>query len=300
MLHPNTISEIQHNSNTAIANEIALFYCLLNNEEEKKKVMEAISSRPNKEEVKSIITYTNIQPILDELTKRGLSLRDCSFETQNDAVGPSDVVMYVRDKSGQEFRLGLSVKKENECSKNPSGKNFLTDEIIAALKSQYPAYLEKYKQQMRAKYGSAANWHRKTCPAVDEYIGLIRAQVISHWTQLPNKKHVLDKMYNTDSPIDYWIVKYVGNGYELNTSPRYIKKDDINRVELRPDASCFVGFYLENKRIAHMQVKHNNGFLELNFNHKGEQKRKTPLCIIDGIEFIAGDFFGSWNFNVDK
>lgn len=106
MLYHNTLNEITSNINTGVEYEIALFYKLLENKPaEQKQVMSAIQSRYDAAKVKSIITYTDTNIILSSLNKRGLEYVDAAFETQNDEVGPADIVLITKDNSSKQVKL---------------------------------------------------------------------------------------------------------------------------------------------------------------------------------------------------
>jgi hypothetical protein len=143
MLYPHTLSEISHNINTGVEYEIALFYQLVN-DCEKKEILRAVNNRADKDKIMGIIDMTSINPILIELNKHGLELFDASFETQNDDVGPSDIVMFVKNKESQESRIGISVKYANTCTLNVTGRKFISESQIKGLKNLLPSYTLKY------------------------------------------------------------------------------------------------------------------------------------------------------------
>ena len=135
MFYSNTINEILFNQNTGVEYEIALFYSLLCNDVERQKVSDAISKRCDSDKIRSILSYTDNNVILENLNKSGLKLLDVSFETQNDEVGPSDIVMYVIDNSNNKKTIGLSVKFANTCTLNVTGRNFISDIQISKFAS---------------------------------------------------------------------------------------------------------------------------------------------------------------------
>lgn len=115
-----------------------------------------------------------------------------------------------------------------------------------------------------------------------------------------DKRDVLSAAFQDKSPIPFWVVTYGTHGYSLNISPVCINLSRSNEVIASKQAGQYVAFSLDGRVYAKMQVKFNNGLLELNFDHKGIRKHETPSEVIDGIEFIDGDPFGSWNFSVKK
>lgn len=291
MLHPTTLHEIQHNSNTGVEYEIALFYCLLLDEEEKRQVSAAIRSRRDAAEIQPIIQHTDTSGITQALADRGLSYQECSFETQNDQVGPADIVLYLTN--GQS--LGLSIKYANTCTHNITGLRFISPQQKEDLQQQLGKYTQQYIAEMQEQYGAAANWfrQRKASKTTDAYIDLIRDAVIENWENIRNKAELLQSLYHADSPIDYWVVEYTRKGMTLNTQPTKIDALQANRVTLAKHETSFVAFYLDGERIGHMQVKFNNGFVE-------RCKKKKPDCMADGIPMAYGKPFSSWNFCIEK
>ncbi|MBQ9546117.1 MAG: hypothetical protein IJU90_02395 [Bacteroidales bacterium] len=295
MLYDSTLSEISNNINTGVEYEIALFYKLLQiKPNEQEKVFEAFNSRFDANKIKGIISQTDITPIQRTLNKRNLHLDDVSFETQNDTVGPADIVMFVRDGGGI-IKIGLSVKYANTCTLNVTGRNFITDVQISELKNQLPAYTQKYIQEMTEKYGDVGEWFRKRKPSktTDAYIDLIRDAVIDNWGNVRNKTTLLEALFHSDSPIEFWVVTYGDSGFTLKSKPQTIDISRANDVTVGKYQTSYVAFYLDGKMVGHMQVKFNNGFVE-------KCKKKTPDIIHQGVSMVYGQPFSSWNFSVEK
>lgn len=294
MLYDYTLREIQTNINTGVEYEIALFYQLLS-KEEKNKVMNAIKNRHDSEKVIDIINYTSIMPILNTLKSQELTLKDVSFETQNDEVGPSDIVMHVNDKHNKESKIGLSVKYANTCTLNVTGRRFISDTQISALKKQLPIYTKRYVAEMTANYGRVDNWFRKRKPSVttDEFIDLVRDAVVDNWKNVEDKSTLLSALFHANSPIDFWVVTYTNNGYTLKTEPQTIEIGRANDVVVGKYQTSYVAFYLDDKMVGHMQVKFNNGFVE-------KCKKQIPDLECEGVKMAYGQPFSSWNFSVEK
>lgn len=296
MLYRNTISEIVNNINTGVEYEIALFYCLLENQPaEQSLVKSALNTRFDRTKVKSIIEYTDISSIKKSLKDRGLTLVDASFETQNDDVGPADIVMIAADARGSRKKIGLSVKYANTCTLNVTGRNFITADQIEGLRNLLPLYTQKYIWEMNEIYGNAENWFRKRRPSsvTDEYIDLIRDAVIENWNNVNNKTSLLSALFHSNSPIEFWVVTYKKNGFELKTEPPTIDMKRAKDVTVCKYKTSYVAFYLDGKKVGHMQVKFNNGFVE-------KSKKKVPDVVCQGIEMAFGQPFTSWNFSVEK
>lgn len=293
MLYPNTLYEISTNINTGVEYEIALFYQLVCSDEQR-QILTAINKRADKNKVLSIIRQTDIKPIITALQKRGLQLSDATFETQNDEVGPSDVVMVVSDGKTK-TQIGISVKYANACTLNVTGRRFITDNQIAELKKQLPIYTAKYIEEMTSAYGSVGNWFRARKPSIttDAFIDLIRDAVIKNWSNVQDKPTLLSAMFHSDSPIEFWVVTYTNKGYTLSTEPQTIEISRADDVTVEKHQTSYVAFYLDGKSVGKMQVKFNNGFIE-------KCKKNTPDVICEGVEMAYGQPFSSWNFSVEK
>ena len=296
MLYTTTLNEIETNINTGVEYEIALFAKLIEKSStDYAKVINSINKRYDSLKVLQIMKMTDIQAILNELKKKNLTLRDATFETQNDEVGPADIVMVVKDSNNNQSRIGLSVKYANTCTLNVTGKNFITEYQISNLRSQLPSYTKKYIEEMASLYGGVDNWFRKRKPSkiTDAFIDLIRDAVIENWPNIKNKEQLLKNLFHNDSPIPFWVVTYVKKGYELKTVPQTIDVSKAKDVTVRKYQTSYVAFYLENRMVGHMQVKFNNGFVE-------KCKKKHPDITCEGVKMSFGQPFSSWNFSVEK
>lgn len=296
MLYHNTLNEITSNINTGVEYEIALFYKLLENKPaEQKQVMSAIQSRYDAAKVKSIITYTDTNIILSSLNKRGLEYVDAAFETQNDEVGPADIVLITKDNSSKQVKIGLSVKYANTCTLNVTGRNFITDSQISELRAKLPNYTQDYINEMTATYGDVSKWFRMRKPrrVTDAYIDLIRDAVISNWKNVQNKTSLLSALFHSDSPIEFWVVTYTNTGYTLKTKPQTIDMRRAGDVTVGKYQTSYVAFYLDGVMVGHMQVKFNNGFVE-------KCKKINPDVVCQGVKMAYGQPFSSWNFSVEK
>lgn len=300
MLHNHTIQEIKNNTNPGVEYEIALFYKLLpNGSDEANRVMSAINARQDARIIKDIIATTDKGIVLQELCNKGLSLNDVSFETQDDAVGPADIVLYVSDKTGKSYKLGLSVKYANRNTLNPTAKKFITEQQIKVLQEQFDqVYIPAFLKEMKKKYGHVSNWKRKRSDTADKFYDLMRDAVIDNWPNVPDKISLLAAMFHSDSPIPFWVINYNNNGYNIETEPDTIDEKRVNDIVVEKYKDAFVAFKLDGKIFGKVQVKCNNGFIEDQFNHAGKAKKKNPDFTIDGQPRIKGKPFGSWDFTL--
>ena len=266
-------------------------------------VYESFSKRTDANTILTIYGKTDVSDIMSELRKRQLNLVDVSFETQNDEVGPSDVVMYVKNRKGETSQIGLSVKYSNTCTLNVSGMYFITKQQRSVLEKQLVQYTEMYIGEMTKTYGDVQNWFRQRKPSrtTDLYIDLIRDAVIQNWGNVSDKEKLFDFLFHADSPIEYWVYEYkTGGRHKLNCSPMKVGHKDVPNIEIRKYQTSYVAFYLFGERIAHMQVKFNNGFLESVFNSKGVRKIASSDFSHEGVEMVYGKPFGSWNFSIEE
>lgn len=294
MLYSNTLNEIAENINTGIEYEIALFY-KLTSATEQKSISTAIDKRNDRDKILDIISKTDTQQIFDALQQRGLKMCDVTFETQNDEVGPSDIVMIVENTFGNRSKIGISVKYDNTCSLNVTGRKFITEQQITVLKEQLPSFILKYIEEMGSSYGTIDKWlhQKKTSLVTDEYIDLIRDAVIENWDNVADKATLLSSMFHIDSPIDFWVVTYNKKGYSLKTQPQTIEISRASDVIVKKYQTSYVAFYLDDVKLGHMQVKFNNGIVE-------KCKKKNADIECEGKRLSYGKPFSSWNFSVEK
>ncbi|MBP5800243.1 MAG: hypothetical protein J6W43_10100 [Prevotella sp.] len=300
MLYPNTLNEIETNTNPGVEYEIALFAKLITSDsDDYQKVIDSIHKRNDCSKVIDIMNKTNLRILYGELVNFGFTLEDASFETQNDNVGPADIVLTVIDKYNIEFKLGLSIKYANKNTLNPTARRFLTDSQISVLNEKFEnVYIPKYLEEMKKKFGNVNNWKRKRSVVADAFYDLMRNAVIENWPNICDKTTLLATMFHANSPIPFWVINYNQNGYTVETIPETIDESRANDIKVEKYRDCFVAFKLDGRIIGKVQVKCNNGFIEDQFNHAGKAKKKTPDFIIDGAPKIKGKPFGSWDFTL--
>ena len=287
------IEYLRNNKNTGIEFEYALFY-LLNSEKEKSIFLkEVIAFHDFKDRILKIISGTDISTLNSNLKSHSWMSFEINLATQVDDVGPADIILKQRQFSD----LGLSVKYQNNCTLNVSSKYFLSADTAIKLKKELHNSCEKYIDEMSVSFGSVKNWfrQRKTSRETDKYIDKIRDCVISDWNKktIIERKDILSKLIHADSPINFWVVKFVNtkNGYKLEINTNPIKTLNPLNVLLTKEATSYIGFQSNGVVFAKMQVKFNNGILE---NAKGHMHDFN----IEGVLMKVGDPFGSWNFSI--
>ena len=294
-MNSKTLNDIRNNVNTGVEYEIALFLRLLQDADDIREVQAAIRSRSDAVKIDRIARRTDLSSIDRELRRRGLRMIGVSLETQNDEVGPADVVMHTEDSSGATVRIGLSVKYSNTCTLNVTGRRFITAQQVTCLQRKLAEYTGLYVDEMRSSYGNATNWFRKRKPSktTDAYIDLIRDEVVKAWgnKESAEKIDLLRALYQEDSPIEYWVYEYTASSCHLEPEPFKVNVSDVDLIEVRKYETSYVGFYLRGRMIGKMQVKFNNGFVE-------KCKKISADLTVDGIRMSYGQPFSSWNFSL--
>ena len=293
-ISPEGIKYLRNNINPGIEFEYALFYLLLNERHKSQFSREIIHFHPFKERILLIINSLDNENLIKCLKTYGYTECQIFIATQVDGVGPADVLL----KNHTSELLGLSVKYQNNCTFNISGKNFLSKETIKLLKDKLSESCKKYIDEMVSNYGATENWFRKrrTSDETDRFIDTIRDKVIEDWNNKSciEKKTLLERLIHADSPINYWVVKFILSRkkfrLEVNTEP--IRISDPENVTLTKEATSLVGFKCDEKLFAKMQVKFNNGILEKDKNNKYDYQLE------ENINIKYGDPFGSWNFSI--
>lgn len=284
--------DIVHNANPGIEYELALFYKIKAHlGRDDARIMSLLGSRCDFHKIERIIEYTDISVIFDNLHSRNLSVLDCTLETQNDEVGPADIVLIVRDACENVSYVGVSVKYNNTCTLNVTGRRFITDHQIASLRQEQQSMTAEYIREMNDNFGAIGNWFRKRKSSVvtDKFIDMIRDAVISNWDNVGDKESLFGDLFQASSPIPFWVYEYRAGRVRIITDPFFPK--DIPDILPKKYQTSYVGFYLNGNLIAKMQVKFNNGFIE-------KSKKKNPDIVEQGVKIAYGQPFSSWNFSV--
>lgn len=326
MLHEGTLEEISTSNMPCVEYEIGMFLCLLTNEDEKEAVRNAASFRHDYARILEIASETNKEAILNILHYAGMTFEDVSFETQNDEVGPADIVIYATNRHREQKKIGVSVKYDNDCICNYTGRDILTEEQITELKGLIPFYASRYLEEMIERFGTFREWcHIRFCtkqrissPITSEFIDLVRDAVIERWGTMSDedKDRFLYKVYQTDSPLDYWIYSFQRRGrFILCTNPPYIRRSSYPRVTISKIATQYLGFYLDNQLLGKTQIKFNNGIFE-RYSSKpltramanNDQASVDAILtrfvdegkgiVVEGGPLKYGMPFTSWNFEI--
>lgn len=326
MLHENTLNEIRTSNLPCVEYEIGMFLCLLINQDEIDAVKDAASTRPDYEKIMGIASETNKEAILNILKYAGMTFDDVSFESQNDVVGPADIVIYATNRHREQKKIGVSIKYDNDCICNYTGRDILTDDQITELKGLIPVYADRYLREMVDRFGSFRQWYhirfytnqRVSSTITSEYIDLVRDAVVDRWASMNNEEKdcFLYKVYRTDSPLDYWIYSFQKRGkFILCTNPPYIRRSAYARVTVDKIARQYLGFYLDNQLLGKTQIKFNNGILERystkRLNEAYERNDQITISailsrfveggqgvVVEGIPLKYGVPFTSWNYEI--
>jgi hypothetical protein len=283
--------EWSNNNNVGVEYEFALYYLLLYKEFQDTFNKLTISNHIKKDKILQIIENQRdnvYQQIANDIYS---SYKYVYLATQDDTVGPSDIVLYEND-DGTGNILGLSVKYNNSCNVNMSSQYFLTENDKEYLKNIQKEYTNRHIEYQLNNRGNVTNWFRvrkySTTPYSTGIIDAIRECVIIRWKYgYIDKQNVIDKLYQTDSPINYEVWKFTKKKLKVLEKPNIaVSACDIDIGKYK---GSYVGFYNNGDLICKMQVKFNNGILE-----RATPDTKDVICI-DDIYMKMGDAFGSWN-----
>ena len=292
----NDLDSLKLNHNTGIEYEFGVGMALMLKSQYDDFLKNIVQDHPKKNKVME--TYNITKDILSKkLTNlEAMKNRYISFSpTQNDSLGPSDILVC----NNKEILFGISIKHTNSNNWNPSAKNFLDSEIIKKLKLIYiKDYRPRYIQDMRSRFGQCKlikgtrnTWSRKRSSVTDDFIDLIRDELITSWENkdLSERKLILNKGFHVNSPLKYYVIEIRKKDCRLS-DPKPIS--EIKDIYLEKYETSYVAFKVDDKILVKLQIKFNNGFIE-----KTESSNNNKFKI-DDIYFKNGDPFGSWNFNI--
>ena len=281
----NELDSLAANINPGIEYEYAIYYALLDHDSQQYFRTHVLDNHPDKDNIDNIIN--NIDTSLLETS----NIKEAFIVTQNDDVGPSDIV--VRDTN--DALLGFSVKYINDCNLNFTSKLFLDNDVLHALEQEKTHACQAYIEEMQQEYGSANHWFRKRKRSVivDNFIDSIREKTINAWNEKnqSEKNTILETLVHADSPINFWIIK-VKKDLTLDINVNPIQEWNADLVTIKKYQSSFVALYCEDTLIGKIQVKFNNGIVE-----RGTQNNYDHC--IDGIYMKNGQPFSSWNFGLN-
>ena len=297
-----TTKQLVNNNNTGVEYEYGVACALMTKEQYSIFLERVVNSHTYKDTIIDI--GNSIQKKIEHLTSNlSCNKEDCYISlasTQDDSLGPSDVLVCCNDN----IEFGISVKFSNTNNWNPSSRNFISEESISSLKKQYKKiYLPKYIEDMENKFGRCKTiegtrntWSRQRSKITDEFIDLIRTEVIDEWStkNIEEREGIVGNGFQVSSPIDYYVIN-IKSDYSFKLSePHKANYFSVDDITLEKYGTSYVAFKIHNKIIVKLQVKFNNGFIE--------KVKKTSVggksFKIGDIIFKIGDPFGSWNFNI--
>ncbi len=291
---PDQIEYLIQNNNTGIEYEYALLYLLINDSTQKSRFESlVIQAHQKRTKILSIIQKTHIINLKDILATHNFKNYDVFIATQNDELGPSDIIL----KNELDNVLGLSVKYENNCSLNISSRYFLSDKSINKGYELLEDACTNYINEMKVNYGDVNKWFRTNKRSIhtDKFISSIVQMVLSDWElKSPDEKdQLLKKLMHAGSSIDFWIIKFSkkSSGFFLEVDTNPVTTINHALVTLTQETSSYVGFKINQDLFGKMQVKFNNGILE-------KPKGKVFDYEENGLKMKKGDPFGSWNFSI--
>ena len=282
-----------NNNNTGVEFEYALFYLLSTDSNRSIFLKNIIYRHKLKDKIIHIFNNSKFEKLKTTLADSSWAKFNVFLATQCDEIGPADVVL----KNSNNDCLGLSVKNQNNCSLNITGRSFLTNSSLNLLEKELTAACSNYIAEMRNKYVTVDKWFktRKRSKETDFFIDKIRDCVISDWNKknVIEKTTIVDKFTHANSPINYWIVKYLKPknniyGMEINKNP--IKQNlSPQHITLTKKMTSYIIFNYQGVQFAQMQVKFNNGILDNPTQNGGHD------FLIEDKIIKKGDPFSSWN-----
>ena len=280
--------DVVENNNPGIAQELAIFF-IFSEKGDQNELINCIKKREDYNFILNIIEKiksNNNSIVEDFLSNNNIeSIENIELTTQNDKVGPSDIVI-------NEI-IGISVKYNNNCNFNPTGRLFLLNDDVSFIKEKLNSFTYNYITEMNTKYGSSENWFRNRnikSEEVKKILNLIKDIVVSNWNlEKLDKGKIIKRIYHLDSPINY-IILNISSKYDLKYTFQ-LNEFDPNQVTLENDINTqYIYFKHKNEYIGKMQVKFNNGALE---KSKGKK-----IIKLDNYNIKIGTPISSWNFNL--
>jgi hypothetical protein len=286
------LDSIIQNVNTGIEFELAVYYHLSSVNEKEKINIKIISRHPLRDKINDVIANLDSYNLKKDMSM--VNEPEFSYlTTQDDSVGPSDVVIKVNNEL-----IGLSIKYSNNCNLNISGSHFLSEESISDIQHSYDFYGKNYISEMIKLYGPAENWfrQRKSSEVVNEIIDLIRDKVIYDWSFYltdEGKMKIINLAFHSQSPIKFYIARIdkIRGVYKCSLDKNPVKQVLISEVKLKKYQTSYIAFSYRDEVFALMQIKFNNGILE-------KPKGNVFNYEVDGIKMKFGSPLTSWNFNL--
>ena len=284
-------TEWSNNNNVGVEYEFALYYLLLDLKFRDIFKNLTINNHAKKEKILQIINAQKAN-IYQQISKPEYSIYKYVYlATQDDTVSPSDIILYENENRTGNM-MGISVKYNNSCNVNMSSHYFLTANDKEYLKNIQKEYTNRHIDYQLDNRGNVENWFRirkySTTPYSTGIIDAIRDKVLYRWNNGDvDKQNIINKLYQTDSPINYEIWKFTKKKLKVLEKPNItIDPNDINIAKYK---SSYIGFYHGDTLLCKMQVKFNNGILE-----RATPDSKYAICVND-VYMKMGDAFGSWN-----
>ena len=270
------------NKNTGVEYEYAVYYHLIK-EDAKSRFQKVIQKHHKSKKIQQIIELIDVSDL------KQFQASEVYLATQNDAVGPSDIVL----KTNSGSYNGISVKYNNNNIFNPTPSHFLSDDQIDELSILLKRYCEKYIEEMKRDFGSVFDWFRKgkRSDCTNDFIDLVRDAVIEGWNNKNSqyKKSLLDSFLHSGSPIPFDVLTLSRSCRIAIDSPYKVEVGDHD-IELQKQSKQNISFLINGNEVAKMQVKFNNGILEKGTENNFDFEE-------GGVKMKMGNF-GSWNFSV--
>jgi hypothetical protein len=288
--NPQAIQSVLNNVNTGFEYELAVFYYFLTPPQKTFFSENVLSLHQLGQRVVTIVNDLD-STYLHDLQ---VGLTDVCLTTQDDYYKPTDVLLIYPNQK----LLGLSVKYNNSCNVNISGKYFLTPTNRMELSNLQRSLSQEYIDEMTSKYGQLENWfrNRKRSEVVDYFIDTLRDSVINNWRtlSLQEQRNVIQMLFQLNSVVPYGIMK-IGRPkdgqYPIEIQWNTPTEPSIIDIRLEKHETSFIKFTLNGEPLGLLQVKFNNGFFE-------KAKGQTYDYLINTTKIKIGSPFSSWNFTI--
>ena len=271
------------------------------------EITDLINQRHDSKKIWKLIQEYDISNLLKAVRSDNLIIHGLCMTSNDNDIGPSDILLYVSKGDKKIFRLGLSIKYKGGCCEfNPSPNMFLFKEQKELLWKLYKEkYIPMFIEEMNEKYGHISNWYRpvknngetkRICSDTSpKFIDNVRNCVISNWNNnditISKKRKIIEKMYHVKPEVDFWLMKYDNNGgFIIDKNPITCYTSRVKDIVLKKWERSFIGFFLDNKMIGKLSVKFESGFF-------GRCKNNNPDLVIDNVGVKYGKPFCSWNYN---
>ena len=290
---------LAQNNNPGVEFEYAIAYRLMTGEQRSEFRGIVIAEHAKKNQILSIIdvlardaAHVECDSVaaLERFVKIPASNRLVSCPTQEDGIGPSDVVVF--DQSGivgKYEKVGFSIKKMNSNIKNPGPKHFLSRSTLCSYKDRLRTeVVESHVAEATSRYGPLElmpdgyySWHRRggdfrrmkhgdaaaglvKTSAMMDFIRDLRDEVIRSWEGKSgeDKRTIFEQLFSLQSPIlcTFEVMTYDDGSIAEISRKRFSERLCGDSITASAHGDYVV--FECHGAVLQLQVKFNNGILE--------------------------------------